>query len=160
MNITPHLKRKFLVIVDGTPESRTALRFAARRAHGTGGEVCLLLVLEVGGFEHWLGVESLMKEEAREEAAIILTELSDMVCALGCAAPTTHIREGKIVEEIENFLDEDRTISTLVLATSSDSEAADPGPLISQFTRGRRGLHNPLIVVPGTLSDAEIDALT
>ena len=60
-----HLPRKFLVVVDGTPESRAALRWAERRAHGNGGQLALLAVLEPGGFEHWLGVETLMKEEAK-----------------------------------------------------------------------------------------------
>ena len=35
MDISQHLQRKFLVVVDGTPEAHAALRFAARRAHGT-----------------------------------------------------------------------------------------------------------------------------
>ena len=73
MDINQHLQRKFLVVVDGTPEAHAALRFAARRAHGTGGSVALLLVIEAAGFEHWLGVESLMKEEAQDEAERILT---------------------------------------------------------------------------------------
>ena len=64
-----HLPRKFLVVVDGTPESRAALRWAERRAHGNGGQLALLVVLEPGGFEHWLGVETLMKEEAKENAS-------------------------------------------------------------------------------------------
>ena len=38
-DINRHLQRKFLIVVDGTPESHAALRFAARRAHGTGGKV-------------------------------------------------------------------------------------------------------------------------
>ena len=61
MDLNQHLQRKFLVVVDGTPEAHAALRFAARRAHGTGGSVALLLVIEPGGFEHWLGIESLVK---------------------------------------------------------------------------------------------------
>ena len=75
MDLEKHLVRKFLVVVDGTPEVHAALRFAARRAHGTGGSVALLLVIEPGGFEHWLGVESLMKEEALDEAETILDDL-------------------------------------------------------------------------------------
>ena len=76
-----HLPRKFLVVVDGTPESRAALRWAERRAHGNGGQLALLVVLEPGGFEHWLGVETLMKEEAKENAEQILKELSAEVGA-------------------------------------------------------------------------------
>ena len=41
MDLSQHLQRKFLVVVDGTPEAHAALRFAARRAHGTGGKVAL-----------------------------------------------------------------------------------------------------------------------
>ena len=92
------------------------MRFAARRAHGTGGKVALLLVLEPGGFEHWLGVESLMREDARIEAERVLAECSAMVEMLGGEKPKTHIREGKLSEEINRLTDEDRTISTLVLA--------------------------------------------
>jgi len=46
MDINKHLQRKFLVVVDGTPESHSAVYFAARRAHGTGGKVTLLLILD------------------------------------------------------------------------------------------------------------------
>ena len=68
MDINRHLQRKFLIVVDGTPESHAALRFAARRAHGTGGKVALLLVIEPETHDHWLGVSTLMKEEAEIEA--------------------------------------------------------------------------------------------
>lgn len=155
MDIDRHLPRKFLVVVDGTPESQAALRFAARRAHGTGGKVALLLVLEPGGFEHWLGVESLMKEDAREEAAQILSACAHLVAMLGCATPETHIKEGQRVEQITQLIAEDATISTLVLAAGTD--AGGPGPLVTQFAAG---FHIPVTIVPGGLSDEEIDALT
>ena len=158
MDISQHLQRKFLVVVDGTPEAHAALRFAARRAHGTGGKVALLLVLEPGGFEHWLGVESLMREDARSEAERVLAECSAMVEMLGGEKPKTHIREGKLSEEINRLTDEDRTISTLVLA--SGVSANGPGPLVSALGTGKSDFHVPVTVVPGDLSDDEIDALT
>jgi hypothetical protein len=37
--------RKFLVIVDETPECMNAIRFAARRAYKTGGGLQMLFVL-------------------------------------------------------------------------------------------------------------------
>src|ERR1700748_3517173 len=60
--------RKFLVVVDKTPECRVAIRFAARRAQHTGGRVTLLCVAEPGEFQQWKGVEESMREEPREEA--------------------------------------------------------------------------------------------
>lgn len=158
MDINKHLQRKFLVVVDGTPEAHAALRFAARRAHGTGGRVALLLVIEPGGFEHWLGVESLMKEEARSEAERILSESSGMVEMLGGVRPSTHIRQGQLAEEIASVIEEDVSISTLVLAAGV--EAGGPRPLVSTIAGGKSRVHIPVTIVPGGLSDDEIDTLT
>ena len=158
MDINQHLQRKFLVVVDGTPEVHAALRFAARRAHGTGGKVALLLVIEPGGFEHWLGVGSLMKEDALGEAERVLGECVAIVEELGGEKPKTHIREGHGSEEIQRLIDEDPTISTLVLA--SGYGPAGPGPLVSALATGKTDFHIPVTIVPGSLSDDEIDALT
>ena len=158
MDINQHLQRKFLIVVDGTPESHAALRFAARRAHGTGGKVALLLVIEPESHEHWLGVGSLMKEEAEQEAERILGECAALVEILGGEKPTTHIRHGMMDEEVAQLIDEDRTISTLVLAAAVGS--GGPGPLVSSIGAGKSPIHIPVTIVPGDLSDDEIDALT
>ncbi len=158
MDINQHLQRKFLIVVDGTPESHAALRFAARRAHGTGGKVALLLVIEPESHEHWLGVGSLMKEEAEQEAERILGECSGLVEMLGGEKPTTHIRHGMMDEEVAQLIDEDRTISTLVLAAAVGT--GGPGPLVSSIGAGKSPIHIPVTIVPGDLSDDEIDALT
>lgn len=153
-----HLPRKFLVVVDGTPESRVALRWAERRAHGNGGQLALLVVLEPGGFEHWLGVETLMKEEAKENAEQILKELSTEVEKIAGRLPETHIMEGDRIEQVIELINSDKTISTLVLAAGTDP--AGPGPLVGALATGKAGFHIPVTVVPGELSDDEIDALT
>ncbi|MEE3058533.1 MAG: universal stress protein, partial [Pseudomonadota bacterium] len=69
-----------------------------------------------------------------------------------------HIREGKLSEEINRLTDEDRTISTLVLAAGVSANG--PGPLVSALGTGKSDFHVPVTVVPGDLSDGEIDALT
>ena len=153
-----HLPRKFLVVVDGTPESRAALRWAERRAHGNDSGLVLLVVLEPGGFVHWLGVESLMKVEAREEAEEILRELSAEVEKIAGRKPELQIREGNRMEEIVKMIDSDKTISTLVLAAGTDPDG--PGPLVAALATGAVGFHIPVTVVPGELSEDEIDALT
>src|SRR3546814_2995520 len=67
-----HASRVFLVVVDETEEMRVALRFAARRAHSTGGKVAMLYVVEPSEFQHWMSVGDLMREEARTEAEQVL----------------------------------------------------------------------------------------
>lgn len=158
MDINQHLQRKFLVVVDGSPEGHAALRFAARRAHGTGGEVALLLVIEPESHEHWLGVGSLMKEEAQEEAEKVLNECAGLVEMLGGDKPSTHMRHGEMADEIGQLIEQDKTISTLVLAAAVSSNG--PGPLVSAIASGKPGFHIPVTIVPGDLSDDEIDALT
>jgi hypothetical protein len=73
--------------------------------------------------------------------------------------PAIHIREGKNRDELVKLLTEDRSISVLVLGSSSSSEG--PGPLVTAFT-GKLGgqLRIPLTIVPGALTEAEIDAIS
>ena len=137
-----HLPRKFLVVVDGTPESRAALRWAERRAHGNGGQLALLVVLEPGGFEHWLGVETLMKEEAKENAEQILSELSAEVEKIAGRSPETHIMEGERIEQVMALINSDKTISTLVLAAGTDP--AGPGPLVGALEPAKQVFISPL----------------
>ena len=103
--------------------------------------MALLLVLEPGGFEHWLGVESLMREDARIEAERVLAECSAMVEMLGGEKPETHIREGKLSEEINRLTEEDRTISTLVLAAGVSANG--PGPLSRHWARANQNFMCP-----------------
>src|SRR5690606_7136386 len=61
--------RKFLVIVDETPECDRAVYYAARRAARTGGRLVLFATITIGEEgQQWLGVGDLMREEEREEA--------------------------------------------------------------------------------------------
>lgn len=151
--------RVFLVVVDETEEMRNALRYASRRAQHTGGRVALLMVIEPAEFQHWLGVGRVMEEEARLEAEQRLQTLAAEVFAQTGRLPVLHIREGKRAEELVKLLQEDPTISLLVLATATGSN--NPGPLVT-FLLGHFGrrVRIPVVLVPGELSVDEIEALT
>ncbi len=151
--------RVFLVVVDQSEEMRVALRFAARRAMRTGGRVALLLVQEPAEFQHWVAVGDLMREEAREEAEGLMQRLSAEVKEWSGNFPVVHMREGDARVELEKLLDEEPSISILVLATSTESGA--PGPLISHLVgKGSGSLRVPVTIVPGSLTDEEIIAIT
>src|SRR5581483_4783312 len=65
-------KRKFLVVVDETPECESALAFAASRAKRTHGQLALLYVIEPGAeFQHWLGIEEVAREEGHNKARAV-----------------------------------------------------------------------------------------
>ncbi len=155
----PRTGRKFLVVVDDTPECRLALHFAARRARSTGGSVTLLCVLPRAEFQHWMAVEDLMREEALVEADEMLrTMITDVRETLG-SEPEVVIRDGAVKDQILELIDEDPYIGVLVLGAGTSPEG--PGPLVSSFAGQLAGsLPIPVTVVPGNLTIAEIDALT
>ncbi|HEX3486171.1 MAG TPA: universal stress protein [Micropepsaceae bacterium] len=151
-------KRKFLVVVDQTEECKVALRFAARRAQHTGGIVTLLYVIPPADFQQWAGVERMMREEARGEAERALYEAAKTVNDIVGTMPELVIREGRPADEIPALLREDRAVSILVLATGTSKEG--PGPLVSLISQpGANGYPIPVTVVPGTLTDEQVDAL-
>ncbi len=152
-------ERVFLVVVDETDEMHAALVFACLRARNTGGRVALLRVIEPVEFQHWGSVARLMRSEAREEAEALLQRLSEEVYTLSRKIPLLHIREGAAPEEVLQLIDEDPNISILVLG--ADVGPSGPGPLVSQFT-GKLivGLHVPMTIVPGNMSDDDIRRMT
>jgi nucleotide-binding universal stress UspA family protein len=151
--------RIFLVVVDESEEMQVALHFAARRAMRTNGRVALLYVQQPTEFQHWMAVGDLMREEAREEAEGLMQRLSADVKEWSGTYPVVHMREGNVRDELEKLLDEETSISVLVLAASTESSG--PGPLISYLIgKGASRLHIPVTIVPGSLTDEEILAIT
>jgi nucleotide-binding universal stress UspA family protein len=151
-------RRKFLVVVDQTPECKVALRFAARRAQHTGGIVTLLYIVPPADFQQWAGVERKMQEEAREEAEAALHEAAKTVNDIVGAMPELVIREGRPSDEIRALLKEDRALAILVLAAGTSKEG--PGPLVSVISMPAANAYPiPVTVVPGSLTDEEVDAL-
>ncbi len=153
------IDRVFLVVVDETEEMNVALRFACQRARHTGGRVALLYVIEPSDFQHWRAVEELMREEARNEGEQLLQRLAAQVNELVGAIPILYVREGKVADELFKLLDEEPQISILVLGANTGSRG--PGPLVSALTGKMIGkLHVPVTIIPGNLSNEEVDAIT
>ena len=156
--LTP-ARRKFLAVVDETEECKVALRFAARRAQHTDGLVSLLYVIAPADFQQWAGVERKMREEAREEAERALHEAAKTVNEIVGSTPELVIREGRAADEIRALIKDDRAISILILAAGTSKEG--PGPLVSLIAGPAGNAYPiPVTVVPGSLSDEQVDALT
>lgn len=152
-------KRKFLVVVDDTEECDRAVTFAACRVRRTGGTVVLMAIIEPGQFQHWLGVENIMRAEARDEAEKLLDQRIARIAQLGKIKVETVVREGRPAEEVEKLISEDKDIAILVLAAGTSSEG--PGPLVTTFAmRSANALPIPMAIIPGGISDEEIMALS
>jgi nucleotide-binding universal stress UspA family protein len=147
--------RKFLVVIDKTPECQVALRFATRRAQHTGGRVTLMCAAAPGEFQQWRGVEEIMRDEAHAEAEALLHAAAKVVNDLSGILPELVIPYGTVTECLAKLLKDDKDISILVLASGSGKEG--PGPLVAMFTGAVQAI--PVTIVPGTFTDAQIDAL-
>lgn len=152
-------ERVFLCVVDSSEEVHVALRFAALRAKRSGGRVALLYVVEPGDFQHWMSVAEKMREERREEAERVLQEHAAEVVEITGRMPILHVREGAPHDAIVQLVGEEPTISILVLGAGTDKKG--PGPLVSAIAGRQSGRFPiPITVVPGTLSDEQLDGLT
>lgn len=151
-------RRKFLVVVDDTPESDRAIVYAAKRAARTGGVVTLLFIIVPGDFQHWLGVEDIMRAEAQEVAETTLAKAAERVRTVARTESETVVREGGQAEEIMDLIEADADIAILVLAASTGSEG--PGPLVSSIAgKSAETFPIPVTIVPGNLDDDSIAAL-
>jgi nucleotide-binding universal stress UspA family protein len=154
-------KRKFLVVVDETPECESALAFAAARVQRTGGQLALLYVIEPDMDFQWLGVEEIAREEGHSKAKAVFRLFGLKLRAMGFEglAPEEIVREGMKPDEITKLIEEDEDIGVLVLGASKDPSG--PGPLVSALAGGRLvgSFAVPITVVPGNLSIEEILAL-
>jgi nucleotide-binding universal stress UspA family protein len=54
-------RRKFLAVIDDTPECERAVHYAGRRAKNSNGGLVLLYMIPEGDFQQWLGVEQIMR---------------------------------------------------------------------------------------------------
>src|ERR1700679_2188403 len=136
--------RKFLVVIDKTPECMVALRFATRRAQHTNGRVTLMCAATPPDFQQWRGVEEIMRDEAHAEAEALLHQAAKVVNELAGILPELVIPYGRVTDCLAQLLKQDPDISILVLASGTAKEG--PGPLVSMFSSGVQAI--PVTIVP------------
>jgi nucleotide-binding universal stress UspA family protein len=111
-----------------------------------------------GQSQQWLGVADIMRAEALEEADAELSKYATRAKAIAGITPECVVRDGDKAEQILKVIDEDEDIFILVLAAGTGTEG--PGPLVATIGRTAGDFPIPLAIVPGHLSDEEIDALS
>lgn len=150
-------RRKFLAIIDDTPECERAVAYASRRARSTNGVLVMLYVIEPGDFQHWLGVEKIMRAEAMETAQAALDGFAATVREEIGIEPELVVREGEPAGEIHKLIEDDQDIAILVLAAGAAKEG--PGPLVASIAGKGAAFPIPVTVVPQNLSDEDIESL-
>jgi nucleotide-binding universal stress UspA family protein len=154
-------QRKFLLIIDETPEVDIAVYFAASRASHSGGLLVLLYVIEPQDYQHWMGVRQIHVEEETNKAKALFRLHRRKLNQAGFENVVTEdvIKDGSKVDMIMESIDEDEDIGLLVLGASTDPKG--PGPLVSTLvgSKAAGAFPVPITVVPGHLSLDYIKAL-
>lgn len=149
--------RSYLVVMDETEEARAALRFAARRAARSGGNVELLAIIPPQEFVQWGGVQAAMEEEARLRAEAMVVQASSAIVEEAGLKPSITVRQGDAVRAVSDMLKEREDIAALVLGAAAEGS---PGPLVAHFGVNAGALPCPVMIVPGRLSDEALDRLS
>ena len=151
---------KLLVVADDSAECNRAVHFGARRAVRLGGVLVIVAIADSGDFQQqWLGVGDVIRAEAEDAAAALIEKYAAQARSLAGIEPERVVRVGITADEILALIEEDEDISYLVLAAGTGSDG--PGPLVSTLAVKAAGTFAvPIVIVPGSLSDDEIDALS
>lgn len=150
--------RTYLVVIDETPEAEIALRFAARRAVKTGGNVEILALIPAPEFVQWGGVMAAIEEEARERAEALVTRAAGTLLTESGITPSITVREGDGPKVIREMIVDNPEIAALVLGAAA---SGPPGALVSHFAGHDAGtLSVPVMIVPGSLEPDAIDRLS
>lgn len=150
--------RTYLVVIDETPEAEIALRFAARRAVKTGGNVEILALIPKPDFVQWGGVMATIEAEAHERAQALVARAAGTLLAESGITPSITIREGDGPREIREMIAGNDTIAALVLGAAASGA---PGPLVAHFAGHDAGtLSIPVMIIPGSLDIEAIDRLS
>jgi|FLOH01.1.fsa_nt_gi nucleotide-binding universal stress UspA family protein len=148
--------RKMVVVVDDTPESKIATRFAAGRAgHIEGGGLILFHCIRPSEFQHWIAVADTMLDEAYEAGGELLSEIAERVFTYSGVVSEIVIVDGEPQEQLMKFMEERDDLFSITLGASN---VGDPGPLIDYFSGEVAGsLKVPIIIVPGGMTLDQVD---
>ena len=153
--------RKMLVITDDSKEVEAALFFCASRIKHSSGVIVMLHVIEPQDFPSLMGVQALYIEEETKKAQARFRLFRRKLNQAGYENVATEevIREGHPTEEIVKLISEDQDIGIMVLGAAVD--ARGPGPLVSSLAAGNRAgtFPIPITIVPGDLTEDELQAL-
>lgn len=153
------MPRKFLIVVDDSPEFEAALRYAARRAFSTGGHLVMLRIIPPAASDaHWAGVREEIERQTRAEAEAILNRWAGEAAERSGSTPILVIERGDPKDCIRKVVGEDPDIKILVLAAGSHA----PGPLVDAVVKQGAALTGrklPVTIVPGELTETEIEDL-
>lgn len=149
----------FLVCVSEKEHSCTALKFAGARAKATGGRVGMLYVVDPLDYNTIFSVADVIREDRLAEGKKLLDGLAKFLREEDGIVPQKWVREGLIAEQVCAAIAE-HDAQFLVLGVAADGSSNKGGVLTALVEAIGKDYHVPLLVVPGNMTDAEIESLS
>jgi nucleotide-binding universal stress UspA family protein len=135
-----------------------ALRFAARRAIKTDGQVEVLAIVEPQDFVQWGGVQAAFEEEQRLRIEGVVSGAVGEIMDESGLKPSIVIRSGDPAKVVREFIGERLEVTALVLGAAP---SGNPGPLVANFTGNDAGkLPCPVMIIPGSLDEERLEQLS
>ena len=118
----------------------------------------LLYIVDPAVNAQWSRIENLIEQEATSEAKKLCRVWAQKIKSRFDIESEIIIKMGDRCEELLKLVEEDKNIRFLVLASSANNE--EPGPLIKALTGKKiKELSIPMVIIPGSLSEKEIDLI-
>ena len=114
-----------------------------------------MATVDTAEFTYWLSVNNKMIDDIEKESREALEELSININSYSDITCNYIIEHGSKLEAVKNLISLDNSISLLILA--SNKKDKNPGILVE--TISGEGYSIPVVVIPGNLSDSDIDKL-
>ena len=150
--------RTYLVVIDDSAEARVALRFAARRAAKTKGNVEVLAVVAPQDFVQWGGVQAAIEEEQQLRIEGIVSSAVGEIFDEAGITPEIVLRQGDAIKIVRDYVMIRDDIAALVLGAAP---SGSPGPLVAHFSGKDAGdLPCPVMIIPGSLTDERLEQLS
>lgn len=149
--------KKILVCIGNRDASSAALKYAAIKAKKSNFLIELLTVIDTTGkgFGLFSSIDQVMHDEKREDVESYMLQAASEVNEYCGITPVINIKEGFVSDEIEEVLDEDKTISLVVVGSAKGSSSK--GKLIASVAEHiSNKVFLPLIIVPNDLTEDQL----
>ena len=153
-------KSKLLLCIEDSQHSRIALKFAACKAKNLGFTLEMIHVINPSEYNTntLFGGGEKIRDERRVEVEKIMKVFAAEVQKLYTFTPSYIIKEGVLGEEIVKAISSDGNFSMLILGKAAQELKSKD--IISQLTSELAlKIMIPMIIVPGNLTDQQIEEL-
>ncbi len=147
-------KITYLICISNTDYSKVALDFAYKMAKRKKGKLLVLHITEPSEYQTFGVIANKIKQENERNAKKFLKEVTKNIDI----DKTLLHKEGFIYEEIIKLVEENNEIDMLIVGAAAENHVRSKNlqPLVSQL--GQKILI-PIIMIPGSLTEEQIDLL-